>query len=115
MCPHKLVPRRGPPLSRRGSRRVERREWCWISCILSARYSAYLEKGFKNDVGSSGSPITSTPRFNALTSTLVLAILHHQTQHPIWGSLLERMGNRNLALVRCHPDVDKLLGLDHFI
>ncbi len=83
-------------------------------CILSARYSAYLEKGFKNDVGSSGSPITSTPRFNALTTTIVLAILHHQTQHPIWGSLLERMGNRNLALVRCHPDVDKLLGLDHF-
>ena len=31
-------------------------------CILSTRYTSYLERNFKNDVGSSGSPISSTVR-----------------------------------------------------
>ena len=83
-------------------------------CILSTRYAAYLEKNFKNDVGSAGSPISSTVRLNELKFMLVMAILHHGTEHQRWGNLLERIGNRNFVQVRNHPDAEKHLGLTNF-
>ena len=83
-------------------------------CILSARYAAYLERNFKNNVGSAGSPISSTVRLNELKFMLVMAILHHGTNHPRWGSLLGRIGNRNFIQVRNHPDAEQQLGLGNF-
>ena len=83
-------------------------------CILSSRYAAYLDRNFKNNVGSAGSPISSTVRLNELKFMLVMAILHHGTNHPRWGNLLERIGNRNYIQVRNHPDAGQLLGLSNF-
>jgi hypothetical protein len=81
---------------------------------LSSRYQAFLEKGFKNDVGSAGSPISSAALLNAHTVLLTLAMFHHGTDHPRWGNLLARIGDRNLIQIRCHPDAEKLLGLRNF-
>lgn len=83
-------------------------------CILSNRYAAYLERNYKNTVGSAGSPISSTVRINELKFMLVMAILHHGTNHPKWGNLLERIGQRNLIMVRNHPDAEQQLGLTNF-
>lgn len=83
-------------------------------CILSSRYQAYLKEGYQNAVGSFGSPIVSTERLNSLTNSILLGILHHGTNHPRWGSLLSRIGNRNLVQVRNHPDVEEELGLANF-
>lgn len=83
-------------------------------CVLSSRYAAYLKEGYKNAVGSAGSPITSTERLNSLTNSILFAILHHGTNHPRWGGLLGRIGNRNLVQVRNHPDVEQELGLANF-
>lgn len=79
-------------------------------CILSSRYRAYLEEGFQNNVTSDGTPIFATTRLNALKGFIALAILHHGTDHPRWGGLLERIGNRNLLQIRMDPD----LGLKAF-
>ncbi len=73
-------------------------------CILSPRYKAYLEKGYKNDVTSDGAPIFATTRINALCGLLALAMLHHGTNHPFWGEVLSRIGNRSLVQIRMHPD-----------
>lgn len=83
-------------------------------CILSGRYESYLHQGFKNDVGSHGTPIFATSRLNALKGFVTLGLLHFDegasphahpaTQH--WSSLLRRIGHRNLAWVRTHPDLE---------
>lgn len=82
-------------------------------CILSSRFRAYLN-GYRNAVGSAGSPICSTARLNALTTWIILAIIHHGTTHPHWGGLLQRIGARNLIQVRNHPDAERELGLSSF-
>jgi proteasome lid subunit RPN8/RPN11 len=83
-------------------------------CILSARYKAYLNDGFKNDVTSDGTPIFSTTRLNAIKGMIMLGILHHGTNHPRWGGLLQRIGNRNLVQIRLDPDVESTLGIQNF-
>lgn len=83
-------------------------------CALSSRYKAYLEQGFKNNVTSDGTPIFSTTRLNALKGFVGMAILHHGTNHPRWGGLLERIGNRNLIQIRMDPDLKTTLGLGVF-
>ena len=83
-------------------------------CILSSRYEAYLNNGFKNPVGSAGSPISSSGRINSLCTDIEMAILHHGTKQPRWGDLLVRIGDRNLLQIRCHPDAENLLGLNNF-
>jgi len=75
-------------------------------CILNSRYRAYLHEGFRNDTTSDGTPIGSTGRLNALKFFIAMALLHHGTEHPRWGQMLTRIGNRNLVQVRLHPDVD---------
>ena len=39
-----------------------------------------------------------------------MAILHHETGHPRYGNLLDRIGNRNLVQVRMDTDLDETLG-----
>lgn len=82
-------------------------------CILSERYKAY-ENGYKNDVTSDGTPIFATTRLNAIKGFVMMAILHHGTGHPRWGSLLQRIGNRNLIQVRLDPDVESTIGVRNF-
>jgi hypothetical protein len=73
-------------------------------CMLSPRYTAYLEKGYKNDVTSDGAPIFATTRINALCGMIALAIMHHGTSHPKWGDVLSRIDNHTLVQIRMHPD-----------
>lgn len=83
-------------------------------CVLSARYAAYLGERFENDVTSDGTPIFATTRLNALKGMIAMAILHHRGDHPRWGRLLERIGNRNLIQIRLDPDIASTLGLSVF-
>lgn len=83
-------------------------------CALSSRYKAYLENGFQNDVASDGTPIFATTRLNALKGCIAMAILHHTTNHPRWGRLLEKIGNRSLIQIRMDPDLESILGLSVF-
>ncbi len=75
-------------------------------CILSPRYKSYLERGYKNivPVPSAGVPIFATQHVNALKGMISLALLHHGTDHPVWGQMLTRIGNRTLVQIRMHPD-----------
>lgn len=73
-------------------------------CILSPRYRSYLERGYKNTVNADGAPIFATQRLNALKGMIALALLHHGTNHPRWGDILSRIGNRTLVQIRMHPD-----------
>ena len=75
-------------------------------CMLRPRYRAYVDEGFVNDVGSDSTPIFATTRLNALKGFVALAILHHGTSHPRWGSMLERIGRRSLLQIRMDPDCD---------
>jgi ThiF family protein len=74
-------------------------------CALRSRFEAF-ENGVVSSVTSDGTPIFATTRLNALKGFLALALLHHGTEHPRWGKLLERIGNRNLVQIRMHPDCD---------
>ncbi len=74
-------------------------------CALRSRYEVYLNKGFRNNVGSDGTPIFATTRLNALKGFISMALLHHGSAHPRWGKMLERIGNRNLVQIRMDPDV----------
>ncbi len=75
-------------------------------CVLNRRYRAYRQEGFRNNVTSDGSPIGSTGRLNALTFFVAMALLHHGTDHPRWGRIASRIGDRSLVQLRMHPDLD---------
>lgn len=75
-------------------------------CTLRPRFRAFLEEGYVNDVGSTGTPLFSTTRLTALKGFLALAMLHHEIEHPRWGRLLERIGQRTLIQARLHPDLE---------
>lgn len=84
-------------------------------CALRSRYAAHLNGEYRNDVTSDGTPIFATSRLNALKGMIALALLHHGTNHPRWGGLLKRIGNRNLIQIRMDPDLllpvfDRVLG-----
>jgi len=83
-------------------------------CILSSRYRYYLEQGQENDVTSDGTPIFATSRLNAIKGFIALAIIHHGSEHPRWGHLLKRIGNRNLIQVRMDPDFSRTMGMTVF-
>ncbi len=83
-------------------------------CILSSRFKAFLEQGYKNAITSDGTPIFATTRLNAVKGFIALAILHHGTSHPRWGGLLRRIGNRNLVQIRMDPDFAETLGFTIF-
>lgn len=83
-------------------------------CILSKRYRHFVGKGGENDVTSHGTPIFATGRLNAIKGMVALALLHHGTSHPRWGSMLERLGSRNLAYVRMDPDLATTIGIRAF-
>ncbi len=83
-------------------------------CILSSRYRYFLEQGQKNDVTSHGTPIFATARLNAIKGFLILALLHHGSNHPRWGDMLTRIGKRNLIQVRMDPDFAQTIGIGVF-
>jgi len=82
-------------------------------CALRSRYKAHLERR-PNAVTSHGTPISATTQLNALKGFLALALIHHGTDHPRWGRLLERIGGRNLVVMRLDPDFSETLGWSLF-
>lgn len=82
-------------------------------CALRSRYKAHLERR-PNTVTSHGTPISATTQLNALKGFLAFALIHHGTDHPRWGRLLERIGNRNLVVMRLDPDFSETLGWSLF-
>jgi molybdopterin/thiamine biosynthesis adenylyltransferase len=83
-------------------------------CILSSRYRYFLEQGQNNDVTSHGTPIFATTRLNAIKGFVMLALLHHGSAHPRWGSMLSRIGNRNLIQIRMAPDFAETMKMTVF-
>lgn len=83
-------------------------------CVLSSRYKYFLDDGKENTVTSAGTPIFATQRLNALKGFVLLALLHHGTDHPRFGHLLKRIGNRNLVQIRMDPDLGANMGIDVF-
>ena len=79
-------------------------------CITASRYKAYLEEGFTNDVTSHGAPIFAAEFLNAALGHIVLAVVHHGSSHPLWGSVVQRLGEKNLMRMRMHPDFDLRFG-----
>lgn len=75
-------------------------------CVTEKRYKAYLEDGFINNVGSHATGIFSTTMLNGLCTMISLALLHHQSVHPRWQSILERMGQCNLVQMQLWPDTN---------
>jgi len=73
-------------------------------CALSSRYEAYLKQGYTNAVTSHGTPYPAIDVFNGLIGCIALAVMHHGSDHPRWGNLLRRIGNRNLVLAKLWPD-----------
>lgn len=79
-------------------------------CITASRYRAYLAEGFTNDVTSHGAPIFAAEYLNAVLGHIVLAVVHHGTNHPLWGNVVQRLGDKNLLRMRMHPDFDLRFG-----
>lgn len=76
-----------------------------LRCVQESRYKAYSE-GYNNTTTSHGSPVFIASRLNALMGMVTMALLHHGTDHPRWGNMIIRMGQRNLALLKLWPDFE---------
>lgn len=93
-----------------------------IRCAQSTRYAAILDKNYRNDVTSDGSPIWATARLNALKHPIVLGLLHKfskvaDPEHPAtkrYRRLLTSIENHNLVLASLDPDIHDTLGLTQF-
>ncbi len=89
-------------------------------CILSSRYTAFLARGFVNDVTSHGTPIFATSRLNSIKGFLALALLHHQSDgkpsevNTRFADLTARIGDRNLLQIRMDPDLAETVGVGTF-
>jgi proteasome lid subunit RPN8/RPN11 len=91
-------------------------------CVLSRRYAAYLDQGFRNDIGSAGSPIGATMRLNALKMPIVLGLLHSVSPradpgHPGTSrhrAVLDAVAERNLVLTGLTPQAADHLSLSLF-
>jgi proteasome lid subunit RPN8/RPN11 len=95
-------------------------------CILVSRYASYLERGYRNDVTSAGTPIFATTRLNALKGFIALALLHHDPdlgaedlEPPVrggarWRRVARLIAARNLVQLRLDPDLGTSPGLRVF-
>lgn len=83
-------------------------------CITASRYRAYLSEGYRNQVTSDGAPFVAAEMLNAAIGHILLAVAHHGTNHPQFGQLINRLGKRNLILLRMDPDIDEFLGWPAF-
>lgn len=103
-------------------------------CVLKPRYDAYLDHGYTNTVTSDGTPIFATGRLNALKGFIAMALLHHGMfplrsfpmhghgshgsdelpSYRRWGTLLDRIADRNLIQIRMDPDLSETVGLKVF-
>lgn len=67
-----------------------------MRCVLSSRYAQH-SGGYVNTVTSHGSPIFSGETLNNTAGAVAIAILPHGTNHPRWGTVIQRAGNLNFV------------------
>ncbi|MBT3380513.1 MAG: hypothetical protein HN742_00115 [Lentisphaerae bacterium] len=79
-------------------------------CITASRYREYLQNGYRNDVTSAGAPIFAAEFLNGVLGHILLAVVHHGTDHPRWGSMIRRLGAKNLIRIRMDPEFDETFG-----
>ncbi|MGN0485433.1 MAG: ThiF family adenylyltransferase [Lachnospiraceae bacterium] len=72
-------------------------------CLLRDRFEKY-EKGFQNDVDSSGCPIFATERMNALKGYIALMLLMYgeDSKNP-FSRMLDDVKDRNFVQIRLNP------------
>ncbi|MBP6301873.1 MAG: ThiF family adenylyltransferase [Bacteroidia bacterium] len=72
-------------------------------CAVSSRYDEYLNKGYENDVTSTGSTNFHTQYLNSSIGLLSLAILHHETLGFEFSGWFGKKWERNLIQLRTSP------------
>lgn len=88
-------------------------------CVLGSRYRARRHT-HHSDAASDGTPLTTTTRLNALKAQVALALLHgcgdtiDTPPAQRWKRILDLIAERNLALVRLHPDLETITGVATF-
>ena len=83
-------------------------------CAMSSRYEAYAA-GYKNEVTSHGTPIFATTRVNAAKGQIALMLLlYNEDETCVYNDMLDQVTDRNFAMIRMSPNVDKELGISIF-
>lgn len=81
-------------------------------CITSSRYHAYLKEDYSNQVTSHGSPIFVADAINANLGLILLSVAYHGSNHPQYGDIIKKRGNRNLIYMKFLPFAKDVLGFD---
>lgn len=87
---------------------------CCPRCLLRKRFEDY-EKGYKNDVDSSGCTYFATEVMNAYKGYIALMMLmYHDAPGYEYNDLLDRVKNRNFVWIRLSPNIRDILGINLF-
>lgn len=81
-------------------------------CALRSRYEAY-EQGFQNDVTSATSPIFATTHLNAMKGQIAMMLLLCG-EAGRYGSMLQKVEDRNFVMLRFSPTAGEHLGIRAF-
>lgn len=82
-------------------------------CVLKSRYDAY-KNGYKNTVTSECTPISAITHANALEGQIALMLLLYHEGDNRYATMLDKVADRNLALIKMSPDAEEVLGIDLF-
>ena len=82
-------------------------------CVLKSRYDAY-KNGYKNTVTSKCTPISAITHANALEGQIALMLLLYHEGDNRYATMLDKVSNRNLALIKMSPDAENVLGINLF-
>ena len=82
-------------------------------CVLKSRYDAY-KNGYKNTVTSKSTPISAITHANALEGQIALMLLLYHEGDSRYATMLDKVADRNLALIKMSPDAEEVLGIDLF-
>lgn len=82
-------------------------------CVLKSRYDAY-KNGYKNTVTSECTPISAITHANALEGQIALMLLLYHEGDNRYATMLDKVSNRNLALIKMSPDAENVLGINLF-
>lgn len=72
-------------------------------CAVSARYNAYLQENYNNEITSVGSTIFHTHYLNQVIGMITLAIIHNNTKDLEFSNWFGNYWDRNLIQIRMHP------------
>lgn len=82
-------------------------------CVLKSRYDAY-KNGYQNTVTSKGTPISAITHANALEGQIALMLLLYREGDNRYAVMLDKVADRNLALIKMSPDAEEVLGINLF-